>query len=157
MLLSTIFGTLLNSGLLWDLEITDKDHQQLNCMTEAIYFEAGGESIQGKIAVGSAIMNRVRDQRHPATVCEVVGKRFQFSYRNESVPSYLRENNKLERDAYKDSFYIAALVLKDLVADNTNASTNYYNITAIKDRPSWIDSCKDKRQIEKHTYCKADG
>ena len=57
---------------------------QLNCLAEAIYFEARDQSIQGQKAVGHVIINRTKEDQFPDTVCGVVHEkrsgRCQFSY-----------------------------------------------------------------------------
>ena len=54
------------------------------CLTEALYFEARGESLQGQIAVAEVILNRADSPLYPRTVCGVVKQRggggCQFSY-----------------------------------------------------------------------------
>jgi spore germination cell wall hydrolase CwlJ-like protein len=54
------------------------------CLTEALYFEARGESLDGQIAVAEVILNRVDSPLYPRTVCGVVKQRggggCQFSY-----------------------------------------------------------------------------
>ena len=54
------------------------------CLTEALYFEARGESLEGQIAVAEVILNRVDSPLYPRTVCGVVKQRVggscQFSY-----------------------------------------------------------------------------
>lgn len=42
------------------------------CLTQAIYYEAGLESRQGKEAVALVILNRVGQKRYASTVCGVV-------------------------------------------------------------------------------------
>ena len=42
------------------------------CLALAMYWEARGEGKKGMNAVGSVVMNRVKDQRFPNTVCRVV-------------------------------------------------------------------------------------
>ncbi|WP_298092640.1 cell wall hydrolase [uncultured Sphingomonas sp.] len=44
----------------------------LQCLTAAIYYEAGGESDAGERAVAQVVLNRVRHPAFPATVCGVV-------------------------------------------------------------------------------------
>lgn len=51
---------------------TEKDEQ---CLARNIYFEAGGESTEGKAAVGIVTVNRVKDGRFGRTICEVVNQR----------------------------------------------------------------------------------
>lgn len=46
--------------------------QALECLTSAIYYEAGQESDDGQRAVGQVILNRVRHPAFPASVCGVV-------------------------------------------------------------------------------------
>lgn len=48
------------------------DKQQIQCLTENAYYEAGNQTQQGKIAVTNVVMNRVNDSRFPKTPCGVV-------------------------------------------------------------------------------------
>lgn len=50
----------------------------LNLLAAIIYCEAGGESHEGKVAVGNVILNRVRDPRFPNTISGVVYQSGQF-------------------------------------------------------------------------------
>jgi len=43
-----------------------------NCLSQAIYYEARGESQRGQVAVAEVVMNRVRSPAYPNTICEVV-------------------------------------------------------------------------------------
>lgn len=42
------------------------------CLAKNIMFEASSEPLAGKIAVGLVVLNRVRDNRYPNTICEVI-------------------------------------------------------------------------------------
>jgi hypothetical protein len=46
--------------------------QALECLTSAIYYEAGQESDDGQRAVAQVILNRVRHPAYPSSVCGVV-------------------------------------------------------------------------------------
>ena len=63
------------------------DRQQINCMAENTYFEAGHEPTKGKIAVNNVVMNRVKDERFPKTPCAVIAQKArgvcQFSWKCE--------------------------------------------------------------------------
>jgi spore germination cell wall hydrolase CwlJ-like protein len=56
------------------------------CLSEALYFEARGESVKGMFAVAEVIMNRVDSSRYPKSVCGVInqgtGRKYgcQFTY-----------------------------------------------------------------------------
>lgn len=46
--------------------------RQLDCLTQAVYFEARGETPRGQAAVAQVVMNRVKSPSFPKTVCGVV-------------------------------------------------------------------------------------
>lgn len=48
------------------------DYQALQCMTENIFFEARGESDEGKAMVGVVVIQRMKSPHFPDTVCGVV-------------------------------------------------------------------------------------
>ena len=49
--------------------LSDKD---VDCLARNIYYEAGSESEEGKVAVGMVTINRAQDPRYPQNVCGVV-------------------------------------------------------------------------------------
>jgi spore germination cell wall hydrolase CwlJ-like protein len=51
-----------------------------DCLANAVYFEARGESLQGQLAVAEVVLNRARSGRYPPTWCGVVTQRSQFSF-----------------------------------------------------------------------------
>jgi len=53
---------------------------ETQCMTEVIYREAPDEPYEGKLAVGTVVMNRVRMKSFPKTICEVIYQKGQFSW-----------------------------------------------------------------------------
>lgn len=52
--------------------LSDRD---VECMARNIFYEAQGESTEGKIAVGMVTLNRAQDGRFGRTVCDVVKSR----------------------------------------------------------------------------------
>ena len=73
------------------------------CLTEALYFEARGESVAGQFAVAEVILNRVADTRYPDTLCGVVnqgtGRRFacQFTYTCDGRPETVDDTRMWRR------------------------------------------------------------
>ena len=55
-----------------DINISSKD---IDCLAKNIYYEAGSEPEEGKVAVAMVTINRVRDGRFGKTVCSVVDQR----------------------------------------------------------------------------------
>jgi spore germination cell wall hydrolase CwlJ-like protein len=59
--------------------------RDLDCLTQAVYYEARGEPLAGQAAVAQVVLNRARHPAFPKTVCEVVyqgvhGPVCQFSF-----------------------------------------------------------------------------
>ena len=46
--------------------------RELDCLTQAVYFEARGETPHGQAAVAQVVLNRVKHPAFPKTVCAVV-------------------------------------------------------------------------------------
>ena len=56
-----------------ELEHLRKLHKDtINCMALNIYHEAKNQSVTGQIAVGLVVINRVKDNRFPDTICDVI-------------------------------------------------------------------------------------
>ena len=51
---------------------SDKD---VECLARNIFYESGGEPLEGKVAVGIVTINRSQDSRFPSTLCGVVHQR----------------------------------------------------------------------------------
>lgn len=49
------------------------------CLARAMYFESNRNSDDGMLAVGTVVMNRVRSEKYPNTICGVVGQKAQFA------------------------------------------------------------------------------
>lgn len=105
------------------------------CLSEALYFEARGETLKGQFAVAEVIMNRVKSTRFPDSICGVVkqgtGRKFQcqFTYKCDGIPETIRE-----RGAYAAVGKVARAVIDGQAPVLTNGAT-YYHTTAV--RPKW--------------------
>lgn len=92
----------LNRKDLWPLpqEFSDSDKkhkvskQEISCLAHNIYYEAGYESTEGKIAVGLVTLNRLADNDFPKSVCAVVRQKtqgkcqFSWNCQRVRVPKY---------------------------------------------------------------------
>ena len=105
---------------------TQISQRDLQCLAEALYFEARGEGSQGQRAVAEVILNRVDHPRFPKTVCGVVNQRGQFTY------------NKNARIREKGTFArvqkVAMAALSGQPRTLTNGAT-YFHTGRVK--PSW--------------------
>ena len=60
------------------------------CLAEALLFEAGNQPLIGMIAVGEVIINRIKSEKYPDTVCDVVHEgpisKWHYKELNKKVP-----------------------------------------------------------------------
>lgn len=104
------------------------DYQEFECMTEAVYYEAGNQPVIGKASVANVILNRVADNRWPDNVCDVVRQRGQFSYYWDGKPEPIpKKDNSLERYAVLKAKTISLIYLALPIADNTKGALYYHN------------------------------
>jgi len=65
-------------------QLTSEARTQVDCLAENIYYEAGFEPRDGKIAVAMVTLNRVQDPQFPKDICSVVKQKVkstcQFSW-----------------------------------------------------------------------------
>ena len=101
------------------------DPKQLECLARAIYFEAGNDPEQGRIAVGKVIVNRVNSGKFANSICGVVyqrsGKQCQFTFacvKNAVVRS---------EEQYANSMVAAELVMLGFAKDITNNAEFFNN------------------------------
>ncbi|RDW12451.1 cell wall hydrolase [Paracoccus thiocyanatus] len=121
------------------------DPNDLQCLAEALYFEARGEGVQGQRAVAEVILNRVDHPRFPRTVCGVVNQRGQFTY------------NKNARIREKGTFArvqkVAMAALAGAPRTLTNGAT-YFHARSVS--PSWARRFERTARIGAHTFYRSD-
>lgn len=112
-----------------------KGGEQWSCLTEALYFEARGESVKGIFGVAEVILNRVDDPRYPSSVCGVVnqgtGERYrcQFTYTCDGRPEVM--NEKRARDLVGK---VARIMLDGAPRLLTGGATHYHTKSV---KPRW--------------------
>ena len=132
-----------------------KGGAQWRCLTEALYFEARGESIKGQFAVAEVILNRVGIDSYPSTVCGVVrqGARnqggCQFSYACDGIPDVVRE-----RESWDTAGKIALLTMEQPVSELTDGATHFHTRDV---RPNWSRKFPRTAQIGAHLFYRQPG
>lgn len=133
-----------------DRQRTATGDAQWRCLTEALYFEARGESVKGQFAVAEVILNRADSSRFPGSVCKVVnqgtGRKHacQFSYTCDGRPENIENRTAWERVGK-----VARIMLDGSPRNLTNGAT-FYHTTAV--RPSWAKSFRKTTQIGVHVF-----
>jgi spore germination cell wall hydrolase CwlJ-like protein len=108
---------------------------QWRCLSEALYFEARGETAKGLFAVGEVILNRVDSNAYPSSLCRVInqgtGRKFacQFTYTCDGRPEQISEQGSWRRVGK------VARLLIDGAERNLTEGATHYHTTAVS--PSW--------------------
>ncbi|MGC1301940.1 MAG: cell wall hydrolase [Caulobacteraceae bacterium] len=100
------------------------DEAGLNCLTQAVYFEARGESQAGQEAVAQVVLNRVRHPAFPKTICGVVHQRsaagcqFTFACKNLAAES-------VDDEAWRRARKVASGALHGVVMAGVGEATHF--------------------------------
>lgn len=123
----------------------------LFCLATAIFFEARGESYDGKLAVGQVIMNRVESEKFKNDVCSVVYRKHQFSFTSDGLsddPLEYALKNPIEMKAWINSIFAADDVINNKV-DILPTSTYYHSINV---NPNWATAFQYDGRIGNHLF-----
>lgn len=153
-----------------NVDTSSIDPEQAFCLAQNIFYEAGGESKQGQIAVASVTLNRANDPRFPNTVCEVVQQTAISKYSKKLVCAFTWycENDKKGREIpvankdgtvnqrvyeqFEEASRLAILVLAGEVKDNTHGATHFYNPSIAQ--PAWATELKKTVKVGNHDFHK---
>lgn len=115
------------------------------CLAQALFAEARGESYEAAKAMGSVIMNRVADKRYPDSICGVVRYlnkgTFHFSYQYTSDANFYKTARvfadmrvtEIERSARERAYKIA----DNLMAGVSTLPSDSLNYHATSVEPDW--------------------
>lgn len=127
----------------------------LDCMTAAIYYEAGFESTDGQRAVAQVVLNRMRHPAFPKTVCGVV---FQGSDRSTGCQfTFTCDGSmaaRIEPNAWERARRVAEAALNGFVYTPVGSAT-YYHTTAVS--PWWAPKLTRVAQIGAHIFYRLPG
>lgn len=127
--------------------------RDLDCLTEAVYYEARGESPAGQAAVAQVVLNRVRHPAFPKTVCAVVHQRAnggcQFSFACDGSMRRAREAG-----AWNRSRRVAERALNGAVMAEVGSATHFHTLMVA---PGWGPSMSRVAQIGLHVFYRYGG
>ncbi|MGF1463544.1 MAG: cell wall hydrolase [Maricaulaceae bacterium] len=122
----------------------------LNCLAEAVYYEARSESFVGQLAVAEVVLNRVRHRAYPNSICEVVyqgehrATGCQFSFACDGSNAFAPFGA-----AWSKARKVAAHALLDLPRSVTRRATHYHTIAV---SPVWSGRLERTGQIGEHIF-----
>ena len=123
--------------------------RDLDCLTQAVYFEARGESQRGQAAVAQVVLNRVRHPAFPKTVCGVVFQGAathgcQFSFACDGSTGHQRE-----RGAWDRARTVAGRALSGVVLADVGQATHFHT-TGVS--PLWGPQMLRVAQVGLHIF-----
>jgi spore germination cell wall hydrolase CwlJ-like protein len=122
--------------------------REVECLAKNIYYEAGSEPYNGKLAVAQVTMNRVKSNQFPRTVCGVVYQKTkgicQFSW--------VCQDGLQPRigQAWKESLKIAENILINKRSYNVVGGAKYFHATYVD--PTWSNTKRMVAQIGNHIF-----
>lgn len=126
------------------------DARQQNCLAQAIYYEARGESQRGQMAVAEVIMNRVRSGYYPNSVCGVV---YQGSHRATGCQFTFTCDGSLNHRprgrAWDRAQRVATAVMSGYTRPVTQGATHYHTLAV---NPVWNSGLVETTTIESHVF-----
>jgi spore germination cell wall hydrolase CwlJ-like protein len=135
--------------------MTEGRAQALQCLTDAIAYEAGTEPAAGQQAVAQVVLNRVRSAGYPKTVCGVI---FEGAARATGCQFTFTCDGSLRRriplSLYAAARTVAQSALDGTMPDRVGRATNYH---AYYVAPAWAGRLNRIGRIGAHIFYGAGG
>ena len=128
----------------------DEFEQSLDCLTQAVYYEARNQSADGQRAVAQVVLNRVRHPSYPSSVCGVV---YQGSERATGCQFSFTCDGSMYRDIEPDSWDIAQEIAREALSGSVYRPVGLalnYHTTSI--RPYWAPSLVRQTVVGAHIF-----
>ncbi len=127
-----------------------KRSRQWRCLTEALYFEARGESLVGQVAVAEVILNRVDSESYPNSVCGVIQQGqsklngCQFSFICDGKVEHIGD-----RKSFEELGKVAWVMLQGKPRILTGKATHYHAASVL---PRWAKRLVRTARIGNHIF-----
>jgi Cell Wall Hydrolase len=127
----------------------------VQCLTQAVYYEAGSQSLEGQEAVAQVVLNRMRHPHFPKSVCGVV---YEGAERATGCQFTFTCDGSLGRApdarAWDAAERVAIDALAGHVARGVGAATHYH---AVWMTPYWSPTLIQVRRIGGHVFYRMPG
>ena len=125
------FLVIVVTGLLLTCPSAQAATEDAECLALAIYWEARGESDNGKRAIGWTILNRKAHEQFPSTICGVIREGgetppCQFSWWCDG-----KSDNPTNGESWRASLHVANRLLDNPGKDPTNGAL-FFHATGMK-------------------------
>jgi spore germination cell wall hydrolase CwlJ-like protein len=127
----------------------------VECLTQAVYYEAASEGADGERAVAQIVLNRMRHPAYPSTVCGVV---YQGSEKPTGCQFTFTCDGSLARppipSLWKQAQQVAEQALAGKVFAPVGHATHYHADFVL---PYWADSLDKSVQVGRHIFYRLKG
>lgn len=125
--------------------------QAVECLADAVYYEAGFEPIKGQRAVAQVVLNRVRDANFPNSVCGVV---FQGYQRKTGCQfSFVCDGSMKRRPPRADQAAFARIIATQALAGHVEkdvGTATHYHTDWVS--PYWAPTLARITQVGDHIF-----
>jgi len=113
--------------------------KEMECLAKNIYYEAGSESFEGKLAVAQVTINRTNSGKYPVNICGVVYQKTNYNGKSVCQFSWTCTTVPAAKNAYlwEESKYIAMKALTQPIAHVKLARTQAMFYHAKYVSPGW--------------------
>lgn len=147
--------------------------KEVECLAKNMYYEARNQGTAGKLAVTNVVLNRVKDERFPNTICEVVKQgptreswktkkdknlpdeeRIYYPIRHKCQFSWYcdgKSDEPVDSKTYMETLILADMILRGDIHDFTEGATHYHNDTV---DPYWNEHLVLMLTIDNHIFYK---
>ena len=123
--------------------------RDLECLTQAVYYESRGEGAAGQAAVAQVILNRVRHPAFPKSICAVVFQGCQFSFACDGSVG-----RRVETAAWRRAERVASKALDGFVMAEVGNATHFH-VSRLS--PVWSARLMKVAQVGAHIFYRFGG
>ncbi|USQ94988.1 cell wall hydrolase [Caulobacter sp. RL271] len=124
--------------------------RELECLADAVYYEARGETPSGQAAVAQVVMNRVRHPAFPKSICGVV---FQGAYHRTGCQFSFACDGSMRRardvGAWNRARKVASRTLAGAMSNEVGSATHFHTINV---SPGWGPRLLRVAQVGMHIF-----
>ena len=123
-------------------------NKDVECLARNIFYEAGSEPVEGKVAVGMVTINRSNDERYPQSICSVVKQKTIIA-----VPQTVKEVKIIKTGFFSEPKRIVEVRTTWIQKAVYQFSwVGQRNIRINEDDPRWIESKRVAEELARGGY-----
>jgi spore germination cell wall hydrolase CwlJ-like protein len=152
LMLRASFGTMFNGGGAGPFQLGNalQSSRELECLAQAVYYEARGETPSGQAAVAQVVLNRVRHPAFPQSICGVV---FQGAYNRTGCQFSFACDGSMRRardlGAWSRARKVATRVMAGTLEGPVGSATHFHTVHV---SPGWGPRLQRVTQVGMHIF-----